>query len=94
MLVLTSLFCVAAHAVSAQNRSVTGRVTGPDGMPVVGATVIATDGQHKNVPLSGTTTDIDGRYSLNIPAGATTLDVQFIGYEPQTATIGGGEKRL
>lgn len=90
MLVLTSLFCVAAHAVSAQNRSVTGRVTGPDGMPVVGATVIATDGQHKNVPLSGTTTDIDGRYSLNIPAGATTLDVQFIGYEPQTATIGGG----
>ncbi|MDE7078204.1 MAG: SusC/RagA family TonB-linked outer membrane protein, partial [Alistipes sp.] len=69
---------------------VTGRVMGPDGMPVVGATVIATDSQHKNAPLSGTTTDIEGRYSISIPAAASTLTVQFIGYETQTATIGGG----
>ncbi|MDE5690824.1 MAG: TonB-dependent receptor plug domain-containing protein, partial [Alistipes sp.] len=90
MLALTALFCVAAQAVSAQNRTVTGRVMGPDGMPVVGATVIATDSQHKNAPLSGTTTDIEGRYSISIPAAASTLTVQFIGYETQTATIGGG----
>lgn len=91
MLALTALFCVTAAAVSAQNRTVTGTVTGPDGEPVVGATVFVTDGQHKNVPLAGTSTDATGRYSLSIPANAAEISAQFIGYEAQTLKIGGGE---
>lgn len=94
MLALTALFCVTANAVSAQNRTITGRVIASDDTPVVGASVFVTDGQHKNSPLAGTTTDIDGKYSLNIPANAAELTVQFIGYESQTQKIGGGEKCL
>lgn len=90
MLALTALLCMATTLASAQNRTVTGTVVGPDGQPVVGATVFATDGQKVNVPLAGTTTDADGRYSLSIPAHARAISAQFIGYEQETVQIGGG----
>ena len=90
MLTLTALFCVAATAASAQTRTITGTVTGPDNLPVVGATVFATDGHNANVPLAGTTTDLNGQFSLNVPDGAASLTAQFIGYETQSVAIGGG----
>lgn len=90
MLALTALLCVTASAVSAQNRTITGRVVGPDDAPVIGATVFATDGQHKSSPLAGATTDANGKYSLSVPANAAEITVQFIGYETQTQKIGGG----
>lgn len=88
MLFLTALFCMAAGTASAQTRTITGTVLGPDKLPVVGATVIATDGVRNAAPLTGTTTDISGNYSINAPAKATTLSIQFIGYETQTMPIG------
>lgn len=94
MLALAALFCVAATAASAQTRTITGTVTGPDNLPVVGATVFATDGQKTNVPLAGTTTDANGQFSLNVPAGAAQLTAQFIGYENESVALGGGEIRL
>ena len=90
MLALTALLCAAATAVSAQNRTLTGTVMGSDGQPIVGATVFVTDGQHKNVPLAGASTDANGRFSMNVPANAAEISAQFIGYEAQTLKIGGG----
>ena len=90
MLALTALFCVTASAVSAQNRTITGRVVGSDSSPVIGASIFVTDGQHKTSPLAGTTTDVNGKYSLSIPANAAEITAQFIGYESQTQKIGGG----
>ncbi len=94
MLALTALLCATATAVSAQNRTLTGTVMGPDGQPIIGATVFVTDGQHKNVPLAGASTDANGRFTLNAPANAAEISVQFIGYEAQTLKIGGGENGL
>ena len=37
---------------------------------------------------SGTVTDIDGNYQLNVPAGATTLVFSYVGYKSQTVEIG------
>ncbi len=91
MLALTALFCVTASAVSAQNRTITGRVIGSDDAPVIGATVFVTDGQHKTSPLAGTTTDVNGKFAMHIPANAAEITVQFIGYDPQTQKIGGGK---
>lgn len=91
MLFLTALLCVAATAASAQTRTLTGTVTGPDNQPVVGATVFATDGHKNNVPLAGTTTDASGNYSLNVPETAAQITAQFIGYETQHLPVGGGE---
>src|SRR5690554_5906895 len=36
----------------------------------------------------GTQTDADGRYSLTVPATATTINFSFIGFVKQSVTIG------
>ncbi len=35
----------------------------------------------------GTTTDIDGKFKLNIPAGATTLEFSYVGYDLYEASV-------
>ncbi len=91
MRMLTVLLCVAATTAWAQNRTVKGTVIGPDNAPVIGATVFATDGKNVHAILAGTTTDYNGQYSLSIPANAAEITVEFIGYETETAKIGGGD---
>jgi TonB-linked SusC/RagA family outer membrane protein len=36
----------------------------------------------------GTTTNIDGQYSLNVPSAASVLEFRFIGYNTETVTVG------
>nr|WP_290018386.1 TonB-dependent receptor [uncultured Alistipes sp.] len=83
-LVLTLIAILGAGAlfVGAQNRQVSGTVSGPDGAPVVGATVMV-DGT-----LIGTTSGANGSFSLSAPADGS-LTVSFIGYESKTVAIAG-----
>jgi TonB-linked SusC/RagA family outer membrane protein len=77
-----TLFLVNAMAF-AQGRVVTGTVTSlEDGMGVPGATVLV-----KGTTI-GTATDIDGKYSINIPAGSNVLVFTFVGLTPQEVNIG------
>ncbi|MDR0574070.1 MAG: TonB-dependent receptor [Tannerella sp.] len=48
--------------------------------PVIGANVLLKGGKADN---SGTITDIDGLFSLSIPALPATIAVSYIGYRPQ-----------
>ena len=67
----------------AQNRRVSGKVVSEDdglGIPGVTVTVSGT--------TTGTTTDAEGAYSLEVPASATTLEFSFIGFAKQTVEIG------
>lgn len=68
---------------SQQTRSVSGVVKDTDGEPLIGATV--------QVPNSstGTVTDIDGRYSLNLSDSQTSLTFTYIGYKPTTVSVDG-----
>lgn len=63
-------------------QTVAGRVTDPAGSPVVGATVLVKG------TTTGTTTDVDGCFSLTIPAG-TPLEVSFVGYAKQEVPTAG-----
>lgn len=63
------------EAVAPQAR-VTGLIQDANGEPVIGANVSTLDGK------SGTVTDLDGRFSLDVPAG-TQLRVSYIGYVSQ-----------
>ena len=77
-LLLTS----AALSLQAQTRNqVSGRVTDAAGEPLVGATVVVVG------TTTGTTTDIDGNYAINAPAGGQ-LRFSYIGYAEQTVEIG------
>lgn len=60
--------------VSAQTKQVTGSVTSAeDGIPVIGASVIV-----KGTTI-GTVTDLDGHFSVEVPANSKTLVVSYIG---------------
>jgi TonB-linked SusC/RagA family outer membrane protein len=77
-----SLFLVSALAF-AQGRKVTGTVTsGEDGMPIPGATVLV-----KGTTV-GTATDLDGQFSLTVPADGKVLVFSFIGTATQEINVG------
>ena len=64
-------------------RTLTGTVTdGSTGEPLIGVNILVTD---TNV---GTITDIDGTYSLQLPANATSLAFSYTGFQSQTVDIG------
>jgi len=65
----------------AQQR-VTGTVTDAAGQPVIGANVLIEG------TMTGTTTGIDGRYSIEAPADAQ-LSISYIGYKSQTVAVAG-----
>jgi TonB-linked SusC/RagA family outer membrane protein len=68
----------------AQNRTrITGTVVDRTGEPVIGANIV-----EKGAVANGTITDVDGRFSLSVPQGAT-LVVSFIGYVTQEVTADG-----
>ncbi|GAB4093701.1 TonB-dependent receptor [Flaviaesturariibacter terrae] len=64
------------------DRPVSGRVTNAAGQPLPGVSVTVPGGR------SGTTTDVEGRFSLNVPDGVTTLTFSYVGYLTQTVAIG------
>ena len=64
-----------------QSNTVTGVVVDANGEPIIGANVVV-----KGTSI-GTITDIDGRFTLEVPEGAV-LQVSYIGYMDQSIAIG------
>ena len=80
---LVLLFCFLGIGISfAQNRSIRGTVTDTQGQPVIGAAVMVVGNTRV-----GAATDLNGAFSLNVPAGAT-IAVESIGYKSQTFAVG------
>lgn len=73
---------MAATALFAQTSKVAGTVVDDNDAPLAGVVVIA-DGTN-----AVTTTDADGKYSINVPAKAKTLTFSCMGMKDQTVTIG------
>lgn len=65
--------------------TVTGTVSDEDGSPIIGANVLVKG----SVPMVGTITDLDGKYSLNVPEGYSALSFSFVGYGTQEVAIDG-----
>ncbi len=85
-LVFTGLFLSTGVELMAQQRQVRGLVTEADGTPVIGASVVV-----KGQTSVGVATDLDGKFSLNVPNGATTLVVSYIGMKSQEVAIKGDQ---
>jgi len=64
-------------------RKVTGKVTGPDNKPVMGATVSV-----KGTNIA-TSTTADGLFSLNVPANQKILVISYVDYEVNEVNITG-----
>jgi iron complex outermembrane recepter protein len=80
LLTLVALLFLGFQA-TAQDRSVTGRVTGSDGEALAGATISLKGAS------GGTSTDANGGFSLRVPGTVTTLRFSYTGYEPQEVAI-------
>ena len=72
-LILLVIFGFSTAAM-AQNRKVSGKVVSATSEPVPGASVIVTG------TTTGTSTDIDGEFTLSIPMNSTSLTVSCIGF--------------
>ena len=75
-------FMLSAAGASAQT-AVRGKVVSDKGEPVIGAAVIV---QNTSV---GTVTDIDGRFSIDLPDGGETLVVSCLGFADAVVPVGG-----
>ncbi len=68
----------------AQERMISGRVTSlDDGGPLPGVTVLIVG------TSEGTQTNLNGEYTISVPASANALEFSYIGFSTQTITIGG-----
>jgi len=84
LLFVVAVFTMAlSFEVSAQQRVVTGTVISEeDGLGLPGATVLV-----KGTTV-GTTTDLDGNYSISVPAGSDVLIFSFVGLKASEEAIG------
>ena len=62
-------------------REVRGQLYDANGLPLVGATVMSSDGRNRAV------TDINGFYNLQVAQGTTALSYQSVGYAVETMNI-------
>lgn len=67
----------------AQRVAVSGVVKDVAGEPVIGASVVVTG------TSTGTVTDLDGKFRMEVPAGSQTLDITYVGMKKQTVQITG-----
>ena len=81
LLLLLVMFIATLSSAMAQ-KTVTGTVTGDDGSPLPGVTIVLKG------TTTGTVSNADGNYSINVPESAQTLVFSFIGMKTQEIEIG------
>jgi TonB-linked SusC/RagA family outer membrane protein len=80
---LFAVIVLGTTSLFAQSKKVTGTVYDDKGVSLPGASVTV-----KGTKTS-TGTDVNGKYTISVPAGSTTLVVSFIGMQTQEVVIAG-----
>ncbi len=80
------MMALFATPAMAQNQTVKGTVVDDKGEPIIGASVMVAGEKGK-----GTVTDLDGNYTLQMPANGK-VTISYIGYVTQTVKPGGTVK--
>ena len=82
-LIWLAFFLAGAMSLHAQDYSLRGKVLDSTGEALIGATV-----RTKEKPAAGVVTDIEGNFVINVAKG-NTLEITYVGYDPQTVAITG-----
>ncbi|MBQ9339237.1 MAG: TonB-dependent receptor [Paludibacteraceae bacterium] len=80
-LFFTLILAVSCLLAVAEDITITGTVIDNDGVPLVGATILV-----KGTSL-GTVTDIDGHFTIAVPADAKMIVVSMVGMETQEVML-------
>lgn len=87
--ILLCLF-IGILSMAAQTRTVIGSVFDKaDNQPVIGATIAVMSAQ--GTVAHGTTTDLDGKFKLEVPSGTQNLTCRFMGYTTTTIHLQTGK---
>src|SRR5450759_1558750 len=78
---LLGIFLLFQLSAEAQERTISGTVTGTDGMALAGINVVVKG------TTTGSITDANGKFTLSVPASAQILTFSFIGMEAQEVTV-------
>ena len=74
--------CLGTMIATAQTTQVTGTVISmEDNMPVIGASIVVKG------TTTGTVTDMDGNFTLEVPSDAHFIQISYVGMEPQELRI-------
>ncbi len=89
LLLVAALFSITSEAQQSA-RSINGRITdAEDGNPIPGVTVFFSN------TSAGTTTDVEGKYKLNIPGeGSYRLSISHVGYQSVVKDIDPGKESI
>jgi len=74
------LILATSYGLFAQQVQLSGFIQDVDQQPLIGANVVLTEG-------IGTTSDLDGRFSLKAEPGVYVLQVSYLGYEGYTDSV-------
>lgn len=69
--------------VVAQTKTVRGVIADENGEPLIGVSIMVKG------TSTGTITDFDGKFTINLPDGSRELVISYIGYKEQTITVTG-----
>lgn len=76
------MLCVICLTISGQTRTYSGTVVdAANNEPLIGATVMPIGGGQ------GSATDIDGKFTITVPANVHSAKISYIGYKEQTVTL-------
>lgn len=73
-LLFSLLMLLACAATAIAQRTITGKIVDQNNEPLIGASVLVKG------TSSGTATDVDGSFTLNVPDGGTTLVISYTGF--------------
>lgn len=85
---LLLLLAGSVSTLSAQNRTVSGKVLDALQEPLIGVSIVI-DGT-----AQGSITDVDGAFELQIPAGGATLNFSYVGYLTEKVKVKPGQKNI
>ncbi len=78
---LLGLFCLFALVAFAQNRTITGKITNPDGIPVSFASVTVKG------TTKGVSSDVNGNFSIDVARNSILL-ITAAGYQNIEVNVG------
>jgi TonB-linked SusC/RagA family outer membrane protein len=79
--VLTLILFFGVMALAMAQRTISGKISGPSGDPLVGASIVV-----KGTTI-GALADTDGNFSLQVPKNANSVMVSFVGYTTQEVPL-------
>lgn len=88
LILMLALLLAGAPAALAADRMLTGNVRDAQDEPLVGASVQVVENK------AAVSTDIDGNFTIKVPAGAVTLKISYVGYKAKTVKVGAEQTKV